>query len=59
MEERALVAALGAIYERSPWVATCVAAARPFASVEALAAGMAAAVASAGDAQQLALIRAH
>jgi 2-oxo-4-hydroxy-4-carboxy-5-ureidoimidazoline decarboxylase len=59
MDERAFVAALGGIYEHSPWVAAGAAAVRPFTSVDALAASMAAVVAGAGEARQLALIRAH
>ena len=59
MDERAFTAALGGIYEHSPWVAAGVANKRPFASVAALAAAMAAVVAAADEARQLALIRAH
>ena len=53
------IAALAGIYEHSPWVAEAVAAQRPFASVEALAHAMAQAVAKAGEAAQMTLIRAH
>jgi len=59
MDERAFVAALGGIYEHSPWVAAGAAVRRPFASIDALATSMAAVVADAGEARQLALIRAH
>ena len=59
LDERAFAATLGGIYEHSPWVAAGAAHQRPFASVEALAAAMAAVVAGAGEARQLALIRAH
>jgi 2-oxo-4-hydroxy-4-carboxy-5-ureidoimidazoline decarboxylase len=52
-------AALGAIYEHSPWVAERAAGARPFADVRALHAAMSAVVASAGKTAQLALVRAH
>ena len=52
-------AALGGIFEHSPWVAERVVAQRPFASVEALHAAMCAAVAGAGETLQMALIRAH
>lgn len=52
-------AALGAIFERSPWVAERTAAQRPFASVLALHAAMTDAVAHAGSDERLALIRAH
>lgn len=55
----AFVAALGGMFEHSPWVAERVAAQRPFASVEALHAAMCAAVAAAGEPLQMALIRAH
>jgi len=53
------LAALGGIYEHSPWVAEAGLAARPFADPDALAQAMARAVAEAGDAAQMALIRAH
>jgi 2-oxo-4-hydroxy-4-carboxy-5-ureidoimidazoline decarboxylase len=59
MDESAFTAALGGIYEHSPWVAAGVAAQRPFRSVAALTAAMASVVARAGEPQQLALIRAH
>ena len=53
------IAALAGIYEHSPWVAEAVAMQRPFASVDALAAAMAQAVAQAGEEAQMTLIRAH
>lgn len=53
------VAALGAIFEHSPWVAEAVAGERPFASVDDLHAAMVAAIDRAGLEPQLALIRAH
>lgn len=53
------VAALGAIFEHSPWVAEAVANDRPFASVDALHAAMVAAIDAAGEEPQLKLIRAH
>jgi N-carbamoyl-L-amino-acid hydrolase len=53
------VAALASIFEHSPWVPERVAAARPFASGVALHAAMSDAVMQAGEAMQLALIRAH
>ena len=53
------VAALGGIYEMSPWVAERAVAARPFATVADLHAAMQAVVASAAADQQLALIRGH
>jgi len=53
------VSAFGAVYEHSPWVAEAAAAQRPFASREALARALAAAVGDAPAADRLALIRAH
>jgi 2-oxo-4-hydroxy-4-carboxy-5-ureidoimidazoline decarboxylase len=53
------VAALGAIYEHSPWVAEAAAPLRPFASLAALHAAMEKAVRTAGELKQLTLIRAH
>lgn len=55
----AFVAALGAIYEHSPWVAERAWDSAPFESVDALHAAMRSAVAAAGPEAQLALIRAH
>lgn len=55
----AFVAALAGIYEHSPWVAEEAARARPFASVNALIETMAVIVAHAGQARQLALVKAH
>jgi 2-oxo-4-hydroxy-4-carboxy-5-ureidoimidazoline decarboxylase len=52
-------AALAGIYEHSPWVAATVARQRPFASLAALNAAMAAAVRTAPPAQRLALIALH
>ncbi len=53
------VAALGGIFEHSPWVAERAFDARPFADVGALHAAMCAAMRGAGQDAQLALIRAH
>jgi allantoate deiminase/N-carbamoyl-L-amino-acid hydrolase len=53
------IAALGSIFEHSPWVAQRVAALRPFKSGIALHQAMCAAVMQAGEELQLALIRAH
>jgi len=53
------VAALGAIYEHSPWVAEAVVARRPFASLAALHEAMSDTVRAAGDARQRALLVAH
>ena len=55
----AFVAALGAIFEHSPWVAESAFSARPFASVDALGAAMTAAVRAAPAEAQMALLRAH
>lgn len=53
------VAALGGVFEHSPWVARQVASARPFASVAALHAAMLEAVRAASHERQLALLCAH
>lgn len=58
-DEESFVRALGAVFEHSPWVARRACAGRPYASVAELHAAMCAAVAAAGPAAQLALIRAH
>jgi 2-oxo-4-hydroxy-4-carboxy-5-ureidoimidazoline decarboxylase len=52
-------AALGGVYEHSPWVAAAVAGQRPFGSLAALNAAMAAAVRAAPPARRLALIEGH
>jgi len=54
-----LVAAVGPIFERSPWIAEAVVSQRPFASRAALHAAMCDVVRAAGEERQLALIRAH
>ncbi|MBK9114256.1 MAG: 2-oxo-4-hydroxy-4-carboxy-5-ureidoimidazoline decarboxylase [Betaproteobacteria bacterium] len=59
MDETAFVAALGGVFERSPWIAQRAFAARPFADVAALHAAMVAVVDAASAAEQLALLRAH
>ena len=59
LDAAGFVEAFGAIYEHSPWIAEAAFAARPFASIEALLAALRAAVDDAGDAMQVALIRAH
>jgi beta-ureidopropionase / N-carbamoyl-L-amino-acid hydrolase len=56
---REFVAALGSIFEHSPWVPERVAALRPFDSVIALHEALCEAVLQAEDGLQLALIRAH
>lgn len=52
-------AALGDIFEHSPWVAEAAAASRPFAGVDALISAMSVAVLATGRDAQLALVRAH
>jgi 2-oxo-4-hydroxy-4-carboxy-5-ureidoimidazoline decarboxylase len=53
------VAALGEIFEHSPWIARRAAASRPFATVAAMHEAMMAAVEAASPEERLALIRAH
>lgn len=59
MSAAEFVAALGAVFEHSPWVPERIAAARPFPGVRELHAAMADAVLAAEPALQMALIRAH
>jgi 2-oxo-4-hydroxy-4-carboxy-5-ureidoimidazoline decarboxylase len=59
MDRESFVASLGWVFEHSPWVAERAWPRRPFASVPALHQAMAEQVASAGAAEQVALIRAH
>jgi len=59
MDEDAFVAALGALFEHSPWVARGAFAGRPFASVEDLHAALVGAMRAAPRERQVALIRAH
>lgn len=59
MDRDAFVAALGATFEHSPWVAEGAWATRPFASVDELHAAMMDVVRSAPRARQLAFLRAH
>lgn len=59
LDAAGFIAALGAVYEDSPWVAETAFAARPFDSVAALLAALRAAVDAAGEERQVALIRAH
>ena len=59
LDDAAFIAALGGIYEHSPWVPAGVLAGRPHADTAALHGAMAAVVARAGPDAQLALIRAH
>jgi len=57
--QAAFVAALGGLFEHSPWVVARAYGAGPFADGEALIAAAAAVLAAASGAEQLALIRAH
>src|SRR5438105_2848833 len=59
LDAAAFVAALGWVFEGSPWVAERAWAARPFASAAALHAALVQAVERASPEEQLALIRAH
>lgn len=59
MSQEEFTAALGAIFEHSPWVAQRAAARRPFAGVQQLHDAMADAVRAASEAERIALIRAH
>jgi 2-oxo-4-hydroxy-4-carboxy-5-ureidoimidazoline decarboxylase len=59
MEQSAFVAALGEVFEHTPWVAEAVQGARPFASLNALYEAMTAAVRNAGNARQMTLIKGH
>jgi 2-oxo-4-hydroxy-4-carboxy-5-ureidoimidazoline decarboxylase len=59
MAEDAFVAALGGVFEHSPWVARDAYAARPFGSLDELAGALEAAMRAAPRARQLDLIRAH
>ncbi|AWK88439.1 2-oxo-4-hydroxy-4-carboxy-5-ureidoimidazoline decarboxylase [Azospirillum thermophilum] len=59
MDRAAFVAAFGAVYEDSPWVAEAAWEARPFADAAALRAALAGAVRTAGRERQRALILAH
>jgi 2-oxo-4-hydroxy-4-carboxy-5-ureidoimidazoline decarboxylase len=55
----AFVAALGGVFENAPWVARQAHVTRPFATVADLHRALMAAVAAAGDAEQLAFMRGH
>ena len=59
MSKEEFVAALGGIFEHTPWIAERAHAARPFADVDTLHRAMVAVLAAAPDAAKLALIRAH
>ena len=58
-DHEAFLAVLGGVFEHSPWVAEAVMARRPFASLAALDAAMAAALRAAPADRQLALLQAH
>ena len=58
-DKAGFVAALGGIFEHSPWVAEAAAAARPFPTLAALLAAMQDAARMAGSARQTELIKAH
>jgi 2-oxo-4-hydroxy-4-carboxy-5-ureidoimidazoline decarboxylase len=58
-DQAAFVAALGDVFEHSPWVAERVAGKRPFADVRALLAAMTAAVRAASAEERMSLLRAH
>jgi OHCU decarboxylase len=59
MDEDAFVAALGGLFEHSPWVARDACGRRPFASVDDLHGALEAAMRAAPRARQVELIRAH
>jgi len=59
LDRNDFVAAMGGIFEHSPWVAAAVSSQRPFASVGALHAAMVRAVSAAPEERQLALLRAQ
>ncbi len=59
LDHDAFVAAVGGVFEHSPWIAAAVWAQRPFASIDALHAAMVAAMFTAPEDKQLALMRAH
>lgn len=59
LSEANFTAALGDIYEHSPWVAQAASARRPFATLAALHEAMTAAVQAAPNEQQQALVKAH
>lgn len=59
LNEADFTAALGDIFEHSPWVAKAAAARRPFASLAALHEAMTAAVRATPDDKKLALVKAH
>ena len=58
-DRAAFVAALGAVFEHSPWIAERAFAQRPFAAIDDLHAAMAHAVGTAEEGEKLALLQAH
>jgi OHCU decarboxylase len=59
LDQSAFVAALGGVFENSPWIAAAAWSRRPFASIDALHAALVAAMFDAPEDMQLGLIRAH
>ena len=59
LDEDAFTAAVGPVFEHSPWIARAAARRRPFASLDALEAALLDALRSAAVEEQIALIAAH
>ena len=59
MDRGDFIAAIGPVFEHSPWIAERAWGARPFAGVAALHAALVAVIAAASPAEQLALLNAH
>src|ERR1700689_2851198 len=59
MDKSKFVAALGDIFEHTPWVAEAIHEAQPFPSLNALYEAMTTTVGHAGEARQIALIKGH
>jgi 2-oxo-4-hydroxy-4-carboxy-5-ureidoimidazoline decarboxylase len=59
MDRGDFIAAIGPVFEHSPWIAERAWEARPFADLAALHAALAAAITAASPAEQLALLNAH
>jgi OHCU decarboxylase len=59
LDEAGFTARLGGIFEHSPWIAQAAWAMRPFARMDALHGAMLSVLAEAGEAAELALLRAH
>jgi 2-oxo-4-hydroxy-4-carboxy-5-ureidoimidazoline decarboxylase len=58
-DQASFVAALGGVFEHSPWIAERAWPGRPFSSIDVLHAAMMGIVRESGEARQLALLRAH